>query len=192
MDISVKGKQVDVGDALRGHAESNLVDTVTKYFDSALDSNVVFSREGNDFRADISVHAGRGMVMQGRASANDAYAAFDNALERIAKRLRRYKKRIRDHRKGDAGDEIIAAQYAVIASESDGETVLEDAHPTIIAEMAHEIATLTVGEAVMRLDLADIPALMFRNRAHDVLNVVYRRADGNVGWIDPYNSQDSK
>ena len=195
MDISVKGKQVDVGDALRGHAESRLVDTVIKYFDNALDSNVVFSRDGNGFRADISVHAGRGMVMQGRASANDAYAAFDNALERIAKRLRRYKKRIRDHRKGDTGDiddEIIAAQYAVIASDPDGETVSEDDHPAIIAEMAHEIATLTVGEAVMRLDLADSPALMFRNRAHDVLNVVYRRADGNVGWIDPYNSQDSK
>ncbi len=193
MDISVKGKQVDVGDALRGHAESHLVDTVTKYFDNALDSNVVFSRDGNGFRADISVHAGRGMTMQGRASATDAYAAFDGALERIAKRLRRYKKRIRDHRKGDAaGDEMIAAQYAVIAADPDGETVSEDDHPAIIAEMAHEIATLTVGEAVMRLDLADSPALMFRNRAHDVLNVVYRRADGNVGWIDPYNSKDSK
>ncbi len=192
MDISVKGKQVDVGDALRGHAESHLVDTVTKYFDNALNSNVVFSRDGNGFRADISVHAGRGMVMQGRSSANDAYAAFDGALERIAKRLRRYKKRIRDHRKGDAGNEITAAQYAVIASEPDGETVPEDDNPAIIAEMAHEIATLTVGEAVMRLDLADSPALMFRNRAHGGLNVVYRRTDGNVGWIDPSNSKDSK
>ena len=181
-----------MGDALRGHAESHLVDIVTKYFDNALNSNVVFSRDGNGFRADISVHAGRGMVMQGRASADDAYAAFDGALERIAKRLRRYKKRIRDHRKGAAGDEIITAQYTVIASSPDGEAVPEDDHPTIIAEMAHEITTLTVGEAVMRLDLTDSPAIMFRNRAHDVLNVVYRRADGNVGWIDPYNSKDSK
>jgi len=180
-----------VGDALRGHAKSRLVDTVAKYFDNALDSNIVFSRDGNDFRADISVHAGRGMVMQGRSSANDAYAAFDGALDRIAKQLRRYKKRIRDHHKGAAaGDEIIAAQYAVIASEPDGETVPEDDHPAIIAEMAHEIATLTVGEAVMRLDLADSPALMFRNRAHGGLNVVYRRADGNVGWIDPSNGKD--
>lgn len=192
MDISVKGKQVDVGDALRHHAESRLVDTVAKYFDSALDSNVVFSRDGNNFRADISVHAGRGMLMQGRSSANDAYAAFDGALERIAKRLRRYKKRIRDHHKGVVGDETIAAQYAVIASEPDDETVSEEYHPAIIAEMAHEIATLTVGEAVMRLDLADVPALMFRNRAHGGLNVVFRRVDGNVGWIDPSNSKDSK
>ena len=195
MDISVKGKQMDVGDALRGHAESRIVDVVIKYFDNALDSNVVFSREGNGFRADISVHAGRGLVMQGKSSANDAYAAFDGALERVAKRLRRYKKRIRNHRKGDTGDiddEIITAQYTVIAPDPADETASEEDHPTIIAEMAHEIATLTVGEAVLRLDLADSPILMFRNRAHGGLNVVYRRTDGNVGWIDPSNGEDQE
>jgi len=191
MDISVKGKQIDVGDALRGHAESQLIDTVAKYFDNALDSNVIFSREGHMFRADISVHAGRGMLMQGRSSANDAYAAFDGALDRIAKQLRRYKKRIRDHHKDRATEDTLPAQYAVIASEHEVDEAQEDDNPTIIAEMPHEIATLTVSEAVMRLDLADTPAMMFRNRGHGGLNVVYRRNDGNVGWIDPSEKQEA-
>jgi len=191
MDISVKGKQVDVGDALRGHAENHLVDTVAKYFDNALDSNVIFSREGHMFRVDISVHAGRGMLMQGRSSANDAYAAFDGALDRIAKQLRRYKKRIRDHHKARAVEDMLPAQYAVIASEPESEESQDSDNPTIIAEMPHEIATLTVSEAVMRLDLADAPAMMFRNRGHGGLNVVYRRGDGNVGWIDPSEKQDA-
>ncbi len=189
MNISVKGKHVDIGEALRAHAEDALKATVSKYFDKALDSNVVVSRDGHLFRADISVHAGRGMVMQGHASADDAYAAFDGALERIAKQLRRYKSRLQDHHKDRGEENILRAQYSVIDAGKEDEEAPE-AHAAIIAEMPHDISTLTVGEAVMRLDLAGSPVIMFHNSAHGGLNVVYRRIDGNVGWIDPSDSQE--
>ncbi len=191
MEISVKGKHVDVGDALRGHAENQLQNSVTKYFENALDSTVVISKEGHGFRADISVHAGRGMIMQGGADGNDAYGAFDGALGRIDKQLRRYKSRIRNHHhNGPSDDELVLAQYSILASEGEDE-LPETGEPTIVAEMPHKIATLTVSEAVMRMDLAHTPAMMFRNRAHGGLNVVYRRDDGNIGWIDPSDAEKS-
>ncbi len=191
MEISIKGKNVDVGDALRGHAEDHLKNSVTKYFENALDSTVVFSKEGHGFRADISVHAGRGMMMQGGADGNDAYGAFDAALGRILKQLRRYKSRIRNHHhNGPSEDELVLAQYSVLVSEGEDE-LPETGEPTIIAEMSHHIATVTVGEAVMRMDLAHAPVMMFRNRAHGGLNVVYRRDDGNIGWIDPSDAEKS-
>jgi len=191
MEISIKGKHVDVGDALRGHAESQLQSSVKKYFENALDSTVVFSKEGPGFRADISVHAGRGMVMQGGADGNDAYVAFDGALGRISKQLRRYKKRIRSHHQnGPSDDELVLAQYSILASEGEDE-LPEVSEPTIVAEMPHNIATLTVSQAVMRMDFAQAPVMMFRNRAHGGLNVVYRREDGNIGWIDPSDAEKS-
>ena len=190
MEISVKGKQIDVGDALRGHVESQLQSSVKKYFENALDSTVVFSKDGHSFHAEISVHAGRGMVMQGGASAADPYACFDGALSRISKQLRRYKGRISGHhRNGPSDDEVLLAQYSILVPEESEQELPEEGTPTIVAEMPHEIATLTVAEAVMRMDLADTPAMMFRNRAHGGFNVVYRRSDGNVGWIDPSNSE---
>ncbi len=189
MEILVKGKHLDVGVALRGYVEDQLQNTVTKYFNRAVDGQVIISREGRMFRVDISVHAGRGLVMQGRGLADEAYAAFDGALGRIAKRLRRYKRRLRNHHKVRDSEETLAAQQYIIAVEDDEEEVHEDAQPAIIAEMAHEIPTLTVGEAVMRMDLAEVQVLMFRNRAHGGLNVIYRRDDGNVGWIDPSDSK---
>ena len=190
MEILVKGKHLDVGVALRGYVEDQLQNTVTKYFNRAVDGKVIISREGRMFRVDISVHAGRGLVMQGGGAADEAYAAFDGALGRIAKRLRRYKRRLCNHHKVRGPEETLAAQQYILAAESDDEEeVPEDAQPAIIAEMAHEIATLTVGEAVMRMDLADVPVMMFRNRGHGGLNVIYRRDDGNVGWIDPSDSK---
>jgi ribosomal subunit interface protein len=176
---------VDVGKALRDHVRDNLDANVRKYFDRALDARVTFSREARSFRADISVHPGRGMVVQGRAAAEDAYSAFDGALSRITKQLRRYKRRLRNHHKGRPGDETMAAQKYILSAEPDVDEVSEDGQPAIVAELPTEIATLSVGEAVMRMDLADNNVLMFRNRTHGGLNVVYRRRDGNIGWIDP-------
>ncbi len=189
MDVSVKGKHVDVGEALRGHVMDNLNANVRKYFDRALDASVTFSREAHSFRADISVHPGRGLVVQGGASAGDAYAAFDGALGRITKQLRRYKRRLRDHHKRRGAEETLPAQQYVLAAEREDEEAPVDGKPAVIAESPAEIATLTVGEAVMRMDLADAPVMMFRNSAHGGLNVVYRRADGNIGWIDPANTR---
>ena len=189
MDISVKGRNLDVGEALRGHVEDHLNNAVTKYFIRALDANVVFSREGRQLRADISVHPGpRGMVVQGGSESNDVYAAFDGALERIAKQLRRYKRRLNKRHKGRSEEMLPALQY-VIQPEDEDEEVAVDAQPVIIAEMPSQIATLSVSEAVMHMDLADTPVVMFRNSASGRLNVVYRRTDGNIGWIDPSESK---
>lgn len=190
MEVTVKGKQMDVGDALRTHVSEQLTAAVSKYFENALDSNVVFSKQGHGFHVDLSVHAGRGMIVQGSGSAADAYAAFDSALERIAKQLRRYKRRLKDHHHKKPTDDQLPANYSVIASENDDE-LPEESNPAIIAEMPTGIATLSVSEAVMRMDLANAPVMMFRNPTHGGLNVVYRRADGNVGWIDPASNTTS-
>ncbi|MDA1090913.1 MAG: ribosome-associated translation inhibitor RaiA [Proteobacteria bacterium] len=192
MDISVKGKNLDVGDALRGHAEGNLSSAVDKYFTQATDASVVFTHEGREFRADISVHPGpRGLLVQGRHQSDDPYAAFDGALERISKQLRRYKRRLVNHHKGNGDDALPALQY-VIQPDHGEEEIAEDAQPVIIAEMPEVIATLTVSEAVMRMDLSDQPVTMFRDRTSGRLNVVYHRADGNIGWIDPSEADASK
>jgi len=192
MEISVKGKNLNVGDALREYVVKNLTADVKKYFDRALYATVIFSREAHLNRAEITVHAGRGLVMQGGGAADEIHAAFDGALDRIAKQLRRYKRRLRDHHKGRGGadEETIAAAQYVLAPEAGDEEVPADGQPMVIAEMAAEIDTITVSEAVMRMDLADAPVVMFRNRAHGGLNVVYRRPDGNVGWIDPRGTRE--
>jgi ribosomal subunit interface protein len=191
MDLSIKGKGLDVGDALRNHAEDNLNSAVAKYFTKAHDAIVTVSKEAHTFRVDISVHPMRGVLVQGHSSADDAYAAFDAALERICKQLRRYKRRLNDHHKRRSGDESepMQAQQYIIAQEAVEEELPADGQPAIIAELTTEIATLSVSEAVMRMDLADAPVIMFRNRSSGVLNVVYRRPDGHIGWIDPANTR---
>ena len=189
MNLIVKGQQIDVGDALREHVRSSLDDVFGKYFGDAIDATVTFSRDAHLYRASVSAHVGRGIMAQSEALADQPYVACDQALERLAKRLRRHKRRLRDHHK--APPQMESAGLYVLApdldSESDDGSAGEktDGLPTVIAEMKTDIATLTVSEAVMRLDLADDGALMFVNRAHGGLNMVYRRADGNVGWVDP-------
>ncbi len=200
MQISVTGRQIDVGDSLRGRVETNLADSVVKYFDHAIEGNVVFSREAQGVRVDISVHVGRGIMVQGHGQAENAHTAFDSALDRIAKRLRRHKRRLRDHhrdhKKSRAEDAHQAHQNNLSGegeSEAEDEAVNNEEStidggepgPVVIAEMTTRIDSLTVGEAVMRMDLADQPALIFRNSGHGGLNVIYRRTDGNIGWIDP-------
>jgi ribosomal subunit interface protein len=191
MNLTIKGKGVDIGDALRGHIEGELGDVVDKYFARAHDAAITISREAHRFRVDIAVHPMRGINLQGRGAAGDAYAAFDAAVERIAKQLRRYKRRLNDHHKGRPEDETLPAQQYIIQPESEEEELPAEGQPAIIAELTTEIATLSVSEAVMRMDLADVPVLMFRNRAHGGLNVVYRRLDGNIGWIDPTHTQNA-
>lgn len=173
--------------------ESRLTEGVSKYFDRAIDSQVAFSRVAHNFRCDISVHAARGILLKSTGQADAIYASFDQALERVEKQLRRYKRRLRDHHKNNGAGansiETIPAQSYVLAPEDEEPRIEgEDGdNPVIIAETTTDIATLTVSEAVMRMDLADLPALMFKNKAHGGLNLVYRREDGNIGWVDPRN-----
>ena len=192
MQLSINGKQVDIGDSLREYVDRELSAAVVKYFENPTDAQVTISKEGSDFRTDISVHVGKGIVIQGHASAGDARAAFEIATEHVSKRLRRYKRRLRDHhrQRGEKVQAAMAQQY-VLAAEQDSPSEKESDEPDqpiVIAEMETAIEDLTVGEAVMRMDLANLPALMFRNSAHGGLNLVYVREDGNIGWVDPKNS----
>ncbi len=188
MQLSVKGKQLNVGDALRTHVSDSLSRILGKYFGDAIEVSVTISRDGHRYRAVVAAHVGRGIQVQAQGAAEEPYPAFDTAAEHLAKRLRRYKRRLRDHRKdsGPKAETLLAQQY--ILAGDDEEESAEDVgqgQPAVVAEMTTEIPSLTVSEAVMRMDLADQPALMFRNSSHSGLNMIYRRADGNIGWIDP-------
>jgi ribosomal subunit interface protein len=186
MKLIVKGQQIDVGDALREHVRASLDDVFDKYFGAAIDATVTFSRDAHLYRASVSAHVGRGIMAQSEALADQPYVACDQAVDRLAKRLRRHKRWLRDHHKMPVQSES-AGLYVLAPDEDEDETPSEkpDGQPAVIAEMKTDIATLTVSEAVMRLDLSGESALMFVNGAHGGLNMVYRRADGNVGWVDP-------
>lgn len=189
MQIAVSGQQLDVGESLRTHAEATLAGLVDKYFGRAIDASVVFSRESRVMiRADISIHVHRGLTLRGQAVAAEAYAAFDAASERLAKRLRRHKRRLREDRHSlplRAKSTIIDARQYVLSGEAEEPVEETSDAPPVIAEMKAEIESLTVSQAVARLDLGDLPALLFRNSGHGGLNMIYRRPDGNIGWVDP-------
>ena len=186
MEIQVNGKQMDIGEALSTHVRDRLTERVNKYFDKAVDAHVTFSPEAHLTRVDCSVHAGHGIVLQSHGEAEDPYASFDQALDRVEKRLRRYKRRLTNHHQAHKGDlEAASAASYVLASEDENADEPEDLQPVIIAEASTSIPTTTVGGAVMRLDLSNASAMMFKNSAHGGLNVIYRRPDGNIGWIDP-------
>jgi len=200
MQLTVTGKQIEIGDVLRRHIESSLGSILDKYFKTAIEAHVVLSKEAYLSRAEISIHIGRGIVVNARAASAEVYPGFDAAAERLAKQLRRYKRRLRDHhakaREGvGVGGSERATDYvlAPINDEAEGDEPEDygveadgaDGAPAVIAEMSTDLPSLTVGEAAMRLDLAEASVLLFRNRSHGELNLVYRRADGNIGWIDP-------
>ena len=198
MQLTTTGKQIDIGDALRRHIEASLSSILGKYFKTAIEAHVVVSKEAHLTTAEVSIHIGRGIEVNAHAAAPEAYSAFDAAAERVAKQLRRYKRRLRDHhakaREPSASTErAMAYVLAPVTEETEGDDAVgeESAReegtggPAVVAEMSTELPNLTVGEAAMRMDLADAPVLLFRNRSHGELNLVYRRADGNIGWIDP-------
>ena len=186
MNLTIKGKNIDVGEALRTHVAQSLDHAIAKYFGNPIEATVTLSKQSHLFSADIAVHIGRGILVHAEESADQAYAAFDLAVDHLAKRMRRYKRRLRDHHRAET-QSFRAPQY-ILAPESEEElepAVNGSEAPAVIAEMQTEIPTLTVGEAVMRLDLSNLKAMMFMNRAHGGLNMVYRRNDGNIGWVDP-------
>ena len=200
MQINVSGKQVDLSDALRTRVASSLDVIAQKYFDHAMEANVTFGRARSFFTCDINVHAGRGLTLRGEGEAGDAHAAFDDAAEHIAKRLRRYRRRVNEHHRdlsnrsapSPGRSYVLRAEADAAAGDArddsesgNGHDTATAAFATVIAEAQTEIRELTVGDAVMRMDLADQAVMMFRNSASGVLNVVYRRTDGNIGWIDP-------
>jgi ribosomal subunit interface protein len=186
MQVSVKGKQIDIGESLRRHVSGTLDTLVGKYFGNAMEAQAVFAREAHLICCDLAVHVGRDILANSHGAAGDAYGAFDAAAERIDKRLRRHKRRLRDHR-AHAAEPALPAMSYVVAPEEPAEAPPADGEerPLVIAEMATGVPTLSVSEAVMRIDLGEEAAFLFRNRAHGGLNLVYRRSDGNIGWVDP-------
>lgn len=196
MQLTVSGKQIDLSDALRVHVGTHLDAITNKYFDQALEAQVTFSKARSFFTCDINLHAGRGITVRGEGEAGDAHAAFDDAAEHIATRLRRYRRRVSQHARdvNNRAKPEPGRQY-VLKPEAEPEQEQEAAAPApraedlnaavIVAESDTAIETLCVRDAVMHMDLAFLPVLMFRNSKNGQLNVVYRRADGHVGWIDP-------
>lgn len=188
MQLRITGKNIDIGDALRQQVVDRLNLALGKYFDGGWSGQVTIEREGIGFRTECRVHLDSGMDLQSHAVANDAYLSFDSAAERIEKRLRRYKRRLKNHHE-QAGEELPAAAMSyVIAAAGEGSEEEEesvDDNPVVVAETETKVRRMTVGMAVMALDLSEAPVVVFRNMANGRLNVVYRRADGNIGWIDP-------
>lgn len=193
MQITVSGKQVELSDALQTRVAQQLETIAGKYFDHALQAQVTFGRARSFFTCDINVHASRGLILRGEGEAGDANSAFDDAAEHIAKRLRRYRRRVNEHARDAAGRERPQAARQYILHQEEEERPAEAAngvaagvtYATVIAETPTEISVLSVSDAVMRMDLADQMVMMFRNSTSGELNVVYRRSDGNIGWIDP-------
>ncbi|RAK64912.1 ribosome hibernation-promoting factor, HPF/YfiA family [Phenylobacterium kunshanense] len=191
MQVQVTGKHVDVGEALRTRVADELSNSIAKYFDRGGGADVVVSREGSAFKVDCAVTLASGQQLTTHGVGSDAHSAFDAALEKMSRRIRRYKHRLRDHHPQAAAKQAESAAYFVIRQPEDEEGEEEIAEgqslpePMIIAETERPIRTMTVSMAVMEMDLSGAQTIVFRNAAHGGLSVVYRRPDGNIGWIDP-------
>ncbi len=187
MQIQITGKNINVGDALRGYVEQRLEGDVAKYFDGIVDAHVTVLKEASAFRCECNLHLSTGLSLQSESKSEDAHAAFDKAADRLEKRLRRYKRRLKDHHARGSAKGVAAfdAQAYILAQEPETEDEPADLNPPIIAESMERIPDITVGEAVMQLDISDAPVVVFKNAAHGGINVIYRRGDGNIGWIDP-------
>jgi ribosomal subunit interface protein len=190
MPFRVSGKNIDIGEALRNRINRRIAEATAKYFDGGYSGHVTIGRDGFGFRTECLVHLDSGITLEAEAIAADAYASADQAAMRIEKRLRRYKRRLRDHQASrndhlaDHGT-IEAPSYVIAAPEEDSDEDVTDPNPVIIAESTTALKRLSVRDAVMQLDLTGGPVLVFRHAGHGRVNLVYRRADGHIGWIDP-------
>ncbi|TJZ93330.1 ribosome-associated translation inhibitor RaiA [Paracoccus gahaiensis] len=187
MRYTISGKQIDVGDALSTHVKTELGETIEKYSQRPTDAAVTFSKDAHQFLCDSVVHLSTGLNVQARGAANDIYAAFEACREKMDKQLRRYKRRLKDHHRERVEPVVFgqADSYVLAAEDEDAEARDGSLEPIIIAEMESRVPTLSVGDAVMQMELSGTPLLVFRNEKHGGVNVVHRRDDGNVGWIDP-------
>jgi ribosomal subunit interface protein len=197
MPFRVSGKNIDIGDALRERVNARVAEAMAKYFNGGYSGHVTVGKEGFGFRTECAIHLDSGMTLQAEALASDAYASADQAAIRIEKRLRRYKRRLKDHQAAASASERIetgmgdssafdAPSYVIAAPQHDNEDEDNgDFSPVIIAETTMALKRLSVSEAVVELDLTGAPVLVFRHAGDGRVNLVYRRSDGNIGWIDP-------
>lgn len=186
MPLTITGKNMDVGSALRQRIEERVSESVDKYFDGSHSGQVTVKKTGAGFEVDCTLHLDTGIILRASATGGDATQSFEQAAERIDKRLRRYKRRLKAHHHVPAASiEMAAATEFSLATPDEDEELEANYAPLVVAETPTKIKTMTVGMAVLELDLIDAPALIFMNAANSTLNVVFRRNDGNVGWIDP-------
>lgn len=192
MNILIAGKHMELGDSLKGRIADGLEASVRKYFDRPGEGNVTVSKNGHETIVDCQVHLPSGLELQSSGRAPDPYAALDNALDKMEKRVRRYKRRLKDHHRPNRAplpeQEVPAYVLRSIdeGTEPDAGSDQSDSNaPLVVAETAEKIKTMSVAEAVMQLELAEHPALLFKNITSNRINMVFHRPDGNIGWVDP-------
>jgi ribosomal subunit interface protein len=190
MSFRVSGKNIDVGEALRARINARIAEATAKYFDGGFSGHVTVGKEGFGFRTECLIHLDSGIVLEAAALAADAYASADQVAERIEKRLRRYKRRLKNHQAAVDGvamepRPIEASSYIIAAPDADTSEEMASFTPVIIAESTTALKRLSVSDAVMELDLTGTAVVVFRHAGHGRINLVYRRDDGHIGWIDP-------
>lgn len=187
MRYQITGKQIDIGEALQTHVKAEFGELVEKYQQRPTEAVVIFSRDAHNNVCEATLHLSTGLTAAARAQASEIYAAFESCREKLDKQLRRYKRRLKDHHRDRATPVEFTGSpsYIVASDEADAADEPDSLQPMIIAEMETRIPSLSAGEAVMQMELAHAPVLVFRNERHGGLNVVYRRDDGNIGWVDP-------
>ena len=191
MDVKITGKAIDLGSALQEHVTGAVTSGVHKYFDRSAEAHVTFDKEGPEIEAEITLHLASGVFLTAADRAHDAYGAFDGAMTKLEKRVRRYKRRLKDHhaKNRDPLPAETASAYVLAAPGEDAEDVADDA-PLVIAEKTTTLRRMSVSDAVLQLDVTDDNVVIFRNAKHGDLNVVYRRNDGNIGWLDGSKAAD--
>ena len=191
MRYQISGRQIDIGEALQTHVKAELGEVVEKYPQRPTEAVIVFSRVAHEHVCESVIHLSTGLTAQATGHATEIYAAFESCREKLDKHLRRYKRRLRNHHSQRTAPVEFAggSAYILAPTEEPEDDDAGPSQPIVIAEMETKIPSITVGEAVLQLELAGDKMLVFRNEGHGGVNVVYRRDDGNIGWIDPRNSK---
>lgn len=185
MTLRITGKNFDIGESMRQHIVDRVDAAVSKYFDGSVTGLIVVDHEGSGYRSDCTLHLASGITLHSEGRAQEPYASFDSAATRLEKRLRRYKRRLKDHHPTrDNGGGAMMADYVLEAPDIEAEEIHEF-NPVVVAEKSAALRTMPVSDAVLELDMTGAPVLVFRHATSDRVNIVYRRADGNIGWIDP-------
>jgi ribosomal subunit interface protein len=185
MSLRISGKHMEIGDAFRSRIEGRIGEAIEKYFDGGFSGHVTVEKSGPRFSADCVIFLDSGMDLQAEGQAYDPQAAFEAASDRIEKRLRRYKRKLKSYEGGAERNEDMAYRVMAPAVADEDEEVPEDYAPAVVAESTVALKTMTVARATVELDTKDSPVFVFRNAGNGQVNIVYRRADGNIGWIDP-------
>jgi ribosomal subunit interface protein len=184
MTLRISGKQMEIGDAFRSRIEGRIEEAVDKYFDGGFTGHVTVEKTGSRFSADCMIRLDTGMSLQATGEAQEPTSAFDAAADKVEKRLRRYKRRLKSHHANGGNSDAVDIPYRVVAAVADEDELPEDFAPAIVAETTFALKTMSVAAAVIELDAKDSPVYVFRNAGNDKVNIVYRRPDGNIGWID--------